>query len=166
MENIGINWQLLVAFLVNFLILFGILMAVGYKPILKMLDERQAKIKESLEMAERIKDQTSRSEEQIRAAIETARKEGQVIIGQASQVAEKLKEEAKETARKEADVIISKARDEIKLERDKSIAELRSEFSNLTILAAEKVIKESLDAQKHRKLINDVLEQTNTFKQN
>ncbi|MGD0854982.1 MAG: F0F1 ATP synthase subunit B [Dehalococcoidia bacterium] len=166
MENIGVNWQLLVAFLINFLLLFGILMAVGYKPILKLLDERQAKIRESLEMAEKIKDQTSRSEEQIKAAVETARKEGQVIIGQASQIAEKIKEEAKDGARKEADAIISKARDEIKLERDKSIAELRSEFSNLTVLAAEKVIKESLDASKHRKLINEVLDQTNTFKQN
>ena len=166
MESIGINWQLLVAFLVNFLILFGLLTAVLYKPVLKMLDERQAKIKESLEQADKIKEQASRSEEQIKAAVEAARKEGQVIIAQASQIADKIKEEAKDGAREEADAIINKARDEIKLERDKSIAELRSEFSNLTVMAAEKVIKESLDAQKHRKLINEVLDQSNTFKQN
>ncbi|MDD5397705.1 MAG: F0F1 ATP synthase subunit B [Dehalococcoidia bacterium] len=166
MENIGINWQLTVAFLINFLVLFGLLTAILYKPVLKMLDERAAKIKESLEQAEKIKEQTSRSEEQIKAAVEAARKEGQVIITQASQIADKIKEEAKEGARKEADVIINKAKDEIKLERDKSIAELRSEFSNLTILAAEKIINESLDAQKHRKLINEVLDQSNTFKQN
>ena len=166
MESIGINWQLLVAFLINFLILFGLLTAILYKPVLKMLDERSAKIKESLEQAEKIKEQTSRSEEQIKAAIETARKEGQVIIAQASQIAAKIKEEAKADARKEADVIIAKARDEIKLERDKSIGELRTEFANLTVLAAEKIIKESLDAQKHTKLINEVLEQSNSFKQN
>ncbi len=164
MESIGINPQLLVAFLINFLLLFGLLTAVLYKPILKMLDERQARIKESLEQAEKIKEQTSRSEEQVKAAIEAARKEGQVIIAQASQIAEKLKEEAKDGARKEAQVIINKARDEIKLERDKSIADIRAEFASLTVLAAEKVIKESLDATKHRKLINDVLEQSKTFK--
>ncbi len=166
MESIGVNWQLLVAFLINFLVLFGLLTAILYKPVLKMLDERAAKIKESLEQAEKIKEQTSRSEEQIKAAVEAARKEGQVIISQASQIADKIKEDAREDARKEADAIISKARDEIKLERDKSIAELRSEFSNLTILAAEKVINASLDAQKHRKLINEVLDQSSTFKQN
>ncbi len=166
MESIGINWQLLVAFLINFLVLFGLLTAILYKPVLKMLDERSAKIKESLEQAEKIKEQANRSEEQIKAAIETARKEGQAIIAQASQIAEKIKEDAKGEARKEADVIIAKARDEIKLERDKSIGELRSEFANLTVLAAEKIIKESLDAQKHTKLINEVLEQSNSFKQN
>jgi len=166
MEAIGINPQLLVAFLINFLILFGLLTAVLYKPVLKMLDERQAKIKESLEQAEKIKEQTTRSEEQVKAAIETARKEGQSIIAQASQIAEKIKEEAKDGARKEAEAIITKAKDDIKLERDKSIAELRNEFANLTVLAAEKVIKESLDSQKHKKLINEVLEQSNAFKQN
>jgi F-type H+-transporting ATPase subunit b len=166
MESIGVNWQLLIAFLLNFLILFALLSVFLYKPVLKKLDERQAKIKESLEMADKIKEQTSRSEEQIKAAVEDARKEGQLIIGQASQIAEKLKEEAKDGARKEAETIINKARDEIKLERDKSITELRSEFSNLTILAAEKIIRESLDAQKHHKLINEVLDQSNTFKQN
>ena len=166
MESIGINWQLLVAFLVNFLLLFGLLTVILYKPVLKMLDERSAKIKESLEQAEKIKEQTSRSEEQIKAAIETARKEGQIIIAQASQIAAKIKEEAKVEARKEADAIIAKARDEIKLERDKSIGELRSEFANLIVLAAEKIIKESLDTQKHSKLINEVLEQSNSFKQN
>ncbi len=166
MEAIGINPQLLVAFLINFLVLFGLLTAVLYKPILKILDERQAKIKESLEQAEKIKEQTTRSEEQVKAAIETARKEGQSIIAQASQIAEKIKEEAKDGARKEAETIISKAKDDIKLERDKSIAELRNEFANLTVLAAERVIKESLDTQKHKKLINEVLEQSNSFKQN
>jgi F-type H+-transporting ATPase subunit b len=166
MEAIGINLQLLVAFLINFLILFGLLTAVLYKPVLKMLDERQARIKESLEQAEKIKEQTARSEEQVKSAIETARKEGQAIIAQASQIAEKIKEEAKDGARKEAETIIAKAKDDIKLERDKSIAELRSEFANLTVLAAEKVITESLDTQKHKKLINEVLEQSNSFKQN
>lgn len=166
MESIGINWQLLVAFLVNFLVLFGLLTAILYKPVLRMLDQRSARIKESLEQAEKIKEQASRSEEQIKAAVETARKEGQAIIAQASQIAEKIKEEAKDNARKEAEIIIKKAKDEIKLERDKSIGELRAEFANLTILAAEKVIKESLDAQKHRKLINEVLEQSKSFKQN
>lgn len=166
MEAIGINLQLLVAFLINFLILFGLLTAVLYKPVLKMLDERQAKIKESLDQAEKIKEQTARSEEQVKAAIEAARKEGQSIIAQASGIAEKIKEEAKDGARKEAEAIITKAKDDIKLERDKSIAELRKEFANLTVLAAEKVIKETLDTQKHKKLINEVLEQSNSFKQN
>ena len=100
--NIGINIPLFVAFLINFIILLVLLGVFGYKPILKMLDERQAKIKESMELAEEIKLQSARTEEEVKAQLETARKEGQQIIAQATQIGERLKNEAKEEARQEA----------------------------------------------------------------
>ena len=163
MEGIGINLPLLVAFVVNFLILFGLLSIVLYKPVLKMLDERQAKIKESLEQAEQIKEQAARSEEQMQATLEKARKEGQEIVAQAAQIGERLKQEAAEGARKESESLINKARSEIELERDKAINELRADFAEIAILAAEKVIEETLDSKRHRKLIDEVLDKSTTF---
>ena len=165
MEGLGINLPLLIAFVINFVILFGLLTLVLYKPVLKVLDERQAKIKESIAQAEQIREQTTRSEEQIKTHLETARKEGQAIIAQATQIGERVKEEAKEGARKEAESLIAKAQAEIKQERDKTVDELRQEFASIAILAAEKVINESLDKQKHRKLIDEVLKDSSTFKQ-
>ena len=166
MEGLGINLPLLVTFVINFIILFVLLSVVLYKPVLKMLDERQARIKESMEQAEQIKEQAARSEEQIQAALETARKEGQAIVVQATQIGERLREEAAETARKEAEALIGKARTEIGLERDKAIDDLRADFVDIAVLAAEKVIKESLDSKKHRKLIDEVLDESTTFKRN
>ena len=55
MEAIGLNLPLLIAFLVNFLILFGLLGFLLYKPLLKMLDERAVKVRESLQAAEKMK---------------------------------------------------------------------------------------------------------------
>ncbi len=166
MEGIGINLPLLVVFVINFSILFALLGIVLYKPVLKMLDERQAKIKESLEQAEKIKEQTAHTEEEIRAHMEEARKEGQHIIAQAAQIGEKLKQEAAEGARKEAEVLINKARSETELERDKAMNELRADFAEIAILAAEKVIKETLDSKRHRKLIDEVLDESTTFGRN
>lgn len=165
MEGIGINLPLLIAFVVNFIILFGLLSLFLYKPVLKMLDERQARIKESMEQAEQIRQQTARSEEEIKSHLETARKEGQSIIAQATQVGERLKEEAKESARQEAESVVAKARTEIQRDRDKTIEELRKEFADIAILAAEKVINETVDKKKHRKLIDEVLKESTTFKQ-
>lgn len=166
MEGIGINLQLLVAFLINFIILFVLLSFILYKPVLKMLDERQARVKASMEQAEQIKEQATHTQEEIKVQLEAARKEGQAIIAQATQLGEKLKEEAKERTQKEAEVIIAKAQVEIQQERDKAIDELRKEFSNIAILAAEKVINKTLDKEKHRKLIDEVIEESTTFKQN
>jgi F-type H+-transporting ATPase subunit b len=163
MEGIGINGPSLITFVINFIILFGLLSIVAYKPIMKMLQERQAKIKESMEQAEKIRQDTAHSEEEIKAHLETARKEGQNVIAQAMQIGEKLKEEAKEGARQEAETLIAKAQSEIQRERDKSIEELRAEFADIAILAAEKVINETLDKKKHRKIIDEVLKESATF---
>jgi len=165
MEGIGINLPLLVAFVINFVILFALLSIVLYKPVLKILDERQAKIKESLEQAEQIKEEVARSDEQIKANLKTAHKEEQALIAQAAQIGERLTEEAKEKARQEAESLIAKAHAEIGRERDKAIGELRKEFVDIAILAAEKVINETLDREKHRKLIDEVLDDSTTFKQ-
>lgn len=163
MEGIGFNIPLLVAFVVNFLILFGLLTLVLYRPVLRMLDERQVKIRESMEQAEMIKEQAVRSEEEIKAHLVTARKEGQALVAQATQIGERLKEEAKEKARQEAESIVSKAQAEIRQERDKIVDELRKEFVDIAILAAEKVTKETLDKNKHQKLLDEVLKESTTF---
>jgi F-type H+-transporting ATPase subunit b len=160
MEGIGINLPLLLAFVVNFIILLVLLSVFLYKPVLKKLDERQAKVKESMEQAERIKQQVTETEGNIKTQLDSARKEGQHIIAQAEQMGERLKVETKEEARHEAESLISKARVEIQRQRDKDIEELRKQFADIAILAAEKVIKETLDKEKHRKLIDEVLEES------
>jgi F-type H+-transporting ATPase subunit b len=158
MGAIGINWQYLLAQLVNFGILFGLVLLFMPK-IRKKLDQRSDKIKESMEQAEQIKQQLANTEQLVKEQVDNARKEGQNILAQAAQIGERFKEEAKVEAKKEAENIVAKARTEIEMERDKAIDEVRREFVDLTIQAAEKVVKETLDKEKHRRLIEDVLEQ-------
>jgi F-type H+-transporting ATPase subunit b len=159
MGDIGIDWQVLLAQFVNFAILFGLLFVLLYKPMRRMLDERSNRIKESMEQAEQIKEQITNTEEQVKLQMEAARREGQEILAQAAQMGERLKEEAKGEARQEAEVIVARARTEIERERDQAIDEVRREFVDLAIRAAEKVVNESLDREKHRRLIEEVLEQ-------
>jgi F-type H+-transporting ATPase subunit b len=166
MGALGINLPLLIAFVVNFVILFGLLGLVLYKPVMKMLDERSKKIKESMEQAEATKAQYARAEEEVKKLISKAREDGQALISQASQMGEKIKEEAKEGARKEAQVIVDRTRAELEEERDRIIDDLRREFVDVSISAAEKVIKETLDKERHRRLIEETLEESAAFKEN
>jgi F-type H+-transporting ATPase subunit b len=159
MGAIGIDWQVLLAQFVNFAILFGLLFVLLYKPMRRMLDERSNRIKESMEQAEQIKEQITKTEEQVKLQMDAARREGQEILAQAAQMGERLKEEAKGEARQEAEVIVARARTEIERERDQAIDEVKREFVDLAIRAAEKVVNESLDREKHRRLIEEVLEQ-------
>ena len=164
MEGLGINLPVLVAQIVNFLILFGILYLVAYKPIMRMLDERSRRIKESMEQAESIKEQSARAEEEVKKQLGEASREGQERIARAVRAGEDVKQKAQAEARQEADALIVRARSEIQRERDEAIGEVRREFADLTILAAGKVIDRSLDKEEHRQLIDKVLEESSTMK--
>jgi F-type H+-transporting ATPase subunit b len=163
--GLGLDLATFIGQLVSFLILLGLLIYVGYKPIRKMLDERANRIKESMEQAEETKQEYERAKVAVQEQISKARQEGQALIGQATQVGDRLKEEAKEEARKEAQAIVDRTRVELERERDKAIDDLRREFVDTAILAAEKVINEALDKEKHRKLIEEALEESTTFRE-
>jgi F-type H+-transporting ATPase subunit b len=77
---------------------------------------------------------------------------------------EEVRKEAQEQARQEAETLISRARAEIHQERNEAVGELRQEFADLTVTAAEKVIDRSLDSKAHRQIIDKVLEESPTLK--
>jgi len=159
LDDLGISAPSLVAFVIQFLLLLALLSIVLYKPVTRMLDERAAKIKESLDQAELMRQESIRAEESVKAQIDAGRKEGQVIVAQASETANRIKDEAKAEARKEAEVLIVKAQAEIEREREEGFNQLRREFADLSIRAAEKVIGQALDKKAHEQLIEKVLEE-------
>ncbi len=163
-DSLGIQWQLLVVQLINFGIILILLGKFAYKPILNMLDERAAKIKEGLEQSEQAEQRAADIDVEAKEALSEARKEGQVLIAQAKEAADKRREDDMAQARKDADALIERARAEILLEKDRAIGELRKEFADIAIFAAGKVINEELDAEKHRKVIDEVL-QASSFKE-
>jgi F-type H+-transporting ATPase subunit b len=150
--------------LINFLILLGLLTFFGYKPIRKMLDERSNRIRLSMEQAEATKSEYERAQVEVEKQISKARGEAQSIIAQAAQAGNLLKEEAKQEARKEAQAIVERARAELERERDKIVDELRKDFVDTAILAAERVLSETLDRRKHRQLIEKTLEESATLR--
>lgn len=164
LASLGVNLPVLIAQIVNFVILFGLLYLVAYKPIMRMLDARSQKVKESMEQAESMKEQSEHAEDEIKKRLATASREGQERIARAAQMGEETKQKAQQEARQEAEALIARARSEIQRERDEAIGELRKEFADLTIMAAEKVIDRSLDKETHRQLIDKVLEESSSLK--
>ena len=92
LEDLGINLPTLIAQIVNFVILFVLLYFVAYKPIMKMLDERSGKVKESMEQVDDIKEQAAKAEEEATKRIGEASKEGQKILKQAMGAGEEARQ--------------------------------------------------------------------------
>jgi F-type H+-transporting ATPase subunit b len=156
-SKLGINLPGLVAQFINFGILLVAFTFVFRKFVFPMMDERKKRIEEGLQASEEAKQRLSQTEQEVSAEMAKARQEAQAVIAQAQQTSARIAEEGRAQARTEADQIIERARAEIQLERDGSIADLRREFANLTITAAERVIRRSVDRDAHKDLIEQVL---------
>ena len=104
--KLGIDLPSLVVQVVNFSLLLVLLYLFAYKPILCMMDKRSQRIKESMEQAESIKEQSARAGEEIKERLEAARREGQALLAQAGQMGDRLKEEARREARREAEALV------------------------------------------------------------
>jgi F-type H+-transporting ATPase subunit b len=165
-EGLGISLPTLITQVVTFVILLVLLRLVAYKPIMRMLDERSRKVKESLEQAEAVKAESAKAEEELKKQLAQASREGQERIERAIKAGEEIKQKAQADARKEADGLIVRARAEIQRERDEAVDGVRREFADLTVLAAGKVIEKTLDKKEHRELIDKVLEESTNLKKN
>ena len=156
--KLGIDWRLLIAQLVNFVILFTALTFLLYKPIIAALDKRRAKVLESLANAEKIGDELKRANAESERIIEVARVESQRIASEAAKQAETARLATLEKTRAEVAGIIVSGKARLGAERDAMTAEVRRAAAELIAAATEKVINEKMSAAKDKSLIEKVLD--------
>ena len=157
MEQLGINLNGLIAQLINFLILYFLLSRFLFPRVTQMLDARAARIRESVERAEQVQRDAERTEQQFQERIAEARREGQGIVANANQIAQRIQTEAQEKAQREAEAFLTRAREQIQRETQQASAELRQQVASLALLAASRVVERSLDERQHVELIERVL---------
>jgi len=143
----------LVVQLVTFLLTLLVLYRVAWGPVLKALEARQKRIQEGLEAAQKAQQDREAAERAYAERLAEARQEAQRMLDQATRMGETLRQELEQKARQQANQIVEQARAEIDRERLKALQDLRRQVADLAVLAAGRVIGESLDGQKHRELI-------------
>ncbi len=156
-EKLGIDYRLIIAQAVNFVLLLVILQRLAYKPVLKMLNDRTEKIDKSLKQAQKIEEELKNTEETKIAEIKKAKEEAQKIIKEAQDSAEKKSLEALEKTKAKTKEIVENAKQEIRSEKEKSVAEAKKEIADVSILIAKKIIGNSIDEKEQKKIVNDVL---------
>ena len=157
MTELGFHWPSLLVYLVNFLLLLGILYLFAYKRILGMLDQRSERIRESLAEADRVREESARSGKELEGRLMEVNREGQRVLSEARDAAAAYREQQQEQARREGDLIVERARHDIRTEREAVLEQVRAEFAGLAVTAAERIIHRSLDMDLHRELIDEVL---------
>ena len=153
------NPGLMVWTVLTFLVLLVVLSRYAWKPLLKSLQEREDKIRQALEQAERARVEAGELLKQNEKNLAKAEEEYQRIIREGKVFAEKLKDEVVAKAHQQAQREIQLAKDEIQRDVHSAKQQLRNEVADLAVQAAGKILDETLDVQKHKKIIDKFLSQ-------
>ncbi len=154
-----VNPGLVIWTLVTFVLLLFLLRKFAWGPILGMIEQREAGIRESLEAADKQRAEAQRMIEEHKLALEAARRDAADMVRQAQEEVELAREEALEMAKSEASDMINTARRQIESEQKKALAEVKEVAVDLAIAAAGRLLEESMDEEHQRRLVREYLEQ-------
>ena len=140
-----------------FLILVALMYKFAWPGILKALDERETKIRESLEAAAKAQAESQRIFEEHKRLVLEAREEAQKIVAAGREAGEALKTKLVEDAKAESDAMVARAKKEISMAEEKAVAEVRTAAVNLSLDAAGRIIGRVLDPATHAKLAQECI---------
>ena len=142
-DTFGIDWKLLVAQAVNFGILLVVLRYVLYKPIMKTLDERRAKIEQGVKDAEEASVKLAEADTEAGARIAAADTEAEALVAHARDAATSEKSRIVKEAEERAARLTADAEARAKESAEKALRDSEKEIARLAILAAEKAMRKS-----------------------
>ena len=145
--------------LLTFLVMLAVLTRYVYPEVVKIAEARQRAIAQQLHDAEQARAEAEARLQEAQAKLEEARKTAQQVIDSASKSGEQLRQDLRAKAEDDAKRIAESARKDIEAERDRALQSARSEVAALVVTATEKVIGETLDEPKHRRLIERAIEE-------
>jgi F-type H+-transporting ATPase subunit b len=142
-------------------IAFFLLFAFMYKWVIPRLNQtleaRRERIQGDLEKAEQARSEADKLLEDYRTQLAGAREEANRVIEEARKVAESMRKEMEERAQEQARAIVDRAQEEIRAERDRVFDELKTQVGELSLQLAERVVGESLDRDRHLRLVDDYI---------
>lgn len=143
---------------VSFLTVLYILGKFAWKPILAMLGERERTIEDALNEAKKAREVIAAMNASNQDLMREAREEREVLLKEARDIRDHEIATAKERARTEGDAMLARAREDIRNEKHAAIAEMKNEVAHLSIMVAERILKEKLgDPAAQKALVDKVM---------
>lgn len=155
MDALGINLGYLLVQIVSFAVLFLILNAWVYKPLVKMLESRKEKIQKGLEDARVAAEARDNAEAEAEKIVSAKQAEASELVRQATARAQEVEKEMKAAAEKEILEMKSQARAEIAEEKISALGEVRGQIAALAMAATQKLVGQTLDEKRQRALIDE-----------
>jgi F-type H+-transporting ATPase subunit b len=156
-ETFHIDVKLIIAQMINFAIVFGVLYWFAFKPLAKVMSGRSEKIEKSLADAEKIEEKLAQTKAEFNKIVAEAKREANTILEKATIQADAKKQETVVRAKEEIGAIINQEKQKMQTEKAATLKEIRKEAADLIIATVEKVLGEKMDEKKDREMIKKLM---------
>ena len=156
---VDINFTI-VAQVINFIILLGILAKFAYKPLLKAMEDRRLRIIKDMDTAEHTRLDAEALKKEYSEQLANARKEASGIVEKANKIAQNTHDEMLEQVQQEKEAMMVAAQDKIEQERQKALADVRDEVIELSTKIASKILEQKLDTPEDQALVAKIADAT------
>ncbi|WP_185859380.1 F0F1 ATP synthase subunit B [Blattabacterium cuenoti] len=158
MDLVTPSFGLIVWHSIIFVTLILFLSKFAWKPIINFIDQREEKIRMSIEKADKVKNELKNVENQKNKILKETRVKRDMILKEAIQIREKIKLKAKEESLIEKKKIIEETKKSIQIERKAAIYKLKNQIGGISIKIAEKILKKELNQTNQQdKLIKELV---------
>ena len=157
-----INFFWVIAQAISFLIFLAILYFAAFRRIGGVLEERRSRIEQGLEDAAQARKDREQAEAERAATLQEARREANEILTRAQKVAQDTRDADIAATKADLERMRERAAAEIDAEKQRAIADLRNEVTDLALRAAGRVVGETLSTERERRLVADFLSETGT----
>lgn len=147
------------AMILSFLLLVWVLAKFAWGPLMRMMENRRTNIENMLTQAEQERQQAEQIKREYQEEMRKARQEAQEVIANATKLSETRAAEVLAAAGEEAERIKKSALADIERERDKAISEVKAQVADLSVLVAEKIIRQKLDMAGQGQLIEQFIQE-------
>lgn len=162
MDSLGIELSKLIVQIIAFLLFLFLLWRYASKPIVKILDERQERVREGMEAASKMQQQLETTAARNEEVLAEARREAQSILAQSRESGDALIERARDEAAKQSDEYMARAQATLRAETEQARQELRKEVADLAVMAATRIVRKELDPASQAALIESTLNEAMT----
>ena len=155
---VNVDPGLIIWTIVTFLILVFILGKFGWKPIISALENREESINDALSRAEEARLEAQKIVDEHKTLVEKGEAEARNIVQAAREASEKIRKEADAAAHDESNRILDQARRDILNAKEAALREIRDVVAELAVKAAGNIVKAELDPERHRKMVDDLID--------
>ncbi|MBI2642347.1 MAG: F0F1 ATP synthase subunit B [Candidatus Wildermuthbacteria bacterium] len=158
-SNLGINWKLLLAQAVNFLLVIFLLNHFVFKKLIRFLEERRKKIEQGIVLRDKAERELQRTMEARHRELEQARKEAEGVVLKAKTAAEQSSLEIIGEAKSRHERIVEQAKQQSEREKGSMIEQAKDEIRERAILFAEKILQRTLKKGDEERMVKEALKE-------